>query len=138
VIAGYNQCAQIAARYGIHECLDTIIESLSKISTLATEKPSDTSLNTEVQAGGKSIMVSKFAVDFGRDQKAQLATVVLFRIINGTEKAVRNGWTPVSSNRDIYNSLCTTNHMLTDRSNHHQPLHKFADSHKLYKHLPRS
>lgn len=96
VIAGYNQCAQIAARYGISECLDTIIESLSKISTLATETPSDTSLNTEVQAGGKSIMVSKFAVDFGRDQKAQLATVVLFRIINGNEKAIRDGWTHVS------------------------------------------
>jgi brefeldin A-resistance guanine nucleotide exchange factor 1 len=96
VVAGYNQCAQIAARYGISECLDTIIASLSKISTLATEAPSDTSLNTEVQAGGKSIMVSKFAVDFGRDQKAQLATIVLFRIINGNEKAVRDGWTHVS------------------------------------------
>jgi brefeldin A-resistance guanine nucleotide exchange factor 1 len=102
VIAGYNQCAQIAARYGISECLDTIIESLSKISTLATDLPSDTSLNTEVQAGGKSIMVSKFAVDFGRDQKAQLATIVLFRIINGNEKAVRDGWTHVSFDISSY------------------------------------
>jgi hypothetical protein len=47
-------------------------------------------------------------VDFGRDQKAQLATVVLFRIINGTEKAVRNGWTPVSSNGNIYKVFCIT------------------------------
>ncbi|KAK6438732.1 GDP/GTP exchange factor for ARF [Oleoguttula sp. CCFEE 5521] len=92
VIAGYSQCAQIATRYGIHECLDQIIWSLSSLSTLATNSPTDTKLNTEVQAGGKSIMVSKFAVDFGRDQKAQLATVVLFKVINGNEAAIRDGW----------------------------------------------
>lgn len=96
VIAGYNQCAQIAARYGISECLDHIILSLAKISTLATETPPSTKLNTEVQASGKSIMVSKFAVDFGRDNKAELATLVLFRIINGNEVAIRDGWTHVS------------------------------------------
>ena len=96
VIAGYNQCAQIAARYQISECLDHIILSLAKISTLATETPPSTSLNTEVQASGKSIMVSKFAVEFGRDNKAELATLVLFRIINGHEAAVRDGWTYVS------------------------------------------
>lgn len=95
VIAGYNQCAQIAARYGISECLDYIILSLAKISTLATETPPSTSLNTEVQASGKSIMVSKFAVDFGRDNKAELATIVLFRIINGHEGAIRDGWTQI-------------------------------------------
>ena len=33
VVAGYNQCAQIAARYGASECLDHIILSLAKIST---------------------------------------------------------------------------------------------------------
>jgi golgi-specific brefeldin A-resistance guanine nucleotide exchange factor 1 len=98
VIAGYNQCSQIAARYGISECLDHIISSLAKISTLATETPPSTSLNTEIQASGKSIMVSKFAVDFGRDNKAELATLVLFRIINGNEIAIRDGWTHVSFN----------------------------------------
>ncbi|QIW99350.1 hypothetical protein AMS68_004868 [Peltaster fructicola] len=95
VIAGYNQCSQIATRYGITDCLDQIIWSLSRISTLATEQPPDTSLNTEIQAGGKSIMVSKFAVDFGRDSKAQLATVVLFKIINGNEIAIRDGWSHI-------------------------------------------
>ncbi|KAK3638474.1 GDP/GTP exchange factor for ARF [Elasticomyces elasticus] len=95
VIAGYSQCAQIADKYGISECMDKIIESLAKISTLATEAPPDTGLNTEVQASGKSIMVSKFAVDFGRDHKAQLATLVLFRIIGGHEGAVREGWTQI-------------------------------------------
>ncbi|KAF2148914.1 Sec7-domain-containing protein [Myriangium duriaei CBS 260.36] len=95
VIAGFDQCAQIASKYGLHDCLDHIVVSLSKISSLATEAPPSTALNTEVQAGGKSIMVSKFAVDFGRESKAELATLVLFRIINGHEDALREGWKPV-------------------------------------------
>ncbi|KAH9810480.1 GEA2-GDP/GTP exchange factor for ARF [Teratosphaeria destructans] len=92
VIAGYNQCATIAARYGVTECLDYMVMSLAKISTLAGGDTPDTGLNTEVQASGKSIMVSKFAVDFGRDNKAELATLVLFRIINGNEGGIREGW----------------------------------------------
>ncbi|GAB7355078.1 hypothetical protein MBLNU459_g5665t1 [Dothideomycetes sp. NU459] len=92
VIAGFDQCAQIAAKHGLHDCLDHIIASLARISTLATDSPPSTALNTEVQASGKSIMVSKFAVDFGRENKAELATLVLFRIINGHEAAIRDGW----------------------------------------------
>ncbi|KAK4544424.1 hypothetical protein LTR36_004315 [Oleoguttula mirabilis] len=95
VFAGYSQCAQIAARYNISECLDHIIHSLAKISTLATEAPPDTGLNTEVQASGRSIMVSKFAVDFGRDNTAGLATMMLFNIINENEGAIRDGWTHI-------------------------------------------
>ncbi|KAF1347875.1 hypothetical protein BDV97DRAFT_298439 [Delphinella strobiligena] len=95
VIAGFDQCAQIAAKYELHECFDHIIASLARISTLATETPPSTALNTEVQASGKSIMVSKFAVEFGRESKAELATLVLFRIINGHEAAIRNGWKPI-------------------------------------------
>ncbi|KAF2721574.1 Sec7-domain-containing protein [Polychaeton citri CBS 116435] len=93
VIQGYQQCALIAAKYDIHECLDQIIWSLSHISRLAIEGNQDTKLNTEVQAShGRSIMVSKFAVDFGRDNRAELATLVLFRIMNGNEGAIRDGW----------------------------------------------
>ncbi|KAI5201572.1 Sec7-domain-containing protein [Aureobasidium subglaciale] len=95
VISGFDQCAQIAAKHGLHDCLDHIIASLAQISTLATETPPSTALNTEVQANGKSIMVSKFAVDFGRENKAQLATLVLFRIINGHEATIREGWSPI-------------------------------------------
>lgn len=99
VIAGFDQCAQIAAKYELHDCLDHIIASLARISTLATEAPPSTALNTEVQASGKSIMVSKFAVDFGRETKAQLATLVLFRITSGHEAAIRDGWKHVSITR---------------------------------------
>ena len=136
VIAGYNQCAQIAARYHISDCLDHIILSLAKISTLATEAPPSTSLNTEVQASGKSIMVSKFAVDFGRDNKAELATLVLFRIINGNEAAIRDGWTHVSLNM----SSMFIGRILTqcaDRPYHHQPFCQLSRPDFVHVYLPR-
>jgi brefeldin A-resistance guanine nucleotide exchange factor 1 len=136
VIAGYNQCAQIAAKYEISECLDHIILSLAKISSLATETPPSTTLNTEVQASGKSIMVSKFAVDFGRDNKAELATLVLFRIINGHEGAIREGWTHVSFMTQEITAIIAN--FRADRSHHRQPLRKLPHSDIIYIHLTRS
>ncbi|KAK5164735.1 hypothetical protein LTR04_001630, partial [Oleoguttula sp. CCFEE 6159] len=98
VVTGFDQCAQIAAKYGLSDALDHIIFCLSSISTLAPEIPPSTALNTEVQAGEageKTIMVSETAVRFGRDFKAQLATVVLFRVVTGHESTVREGWTHI-------------------------------------------
>lgn len=92
VVNGFDQCAQIASRYGLTEAFDRIVSSLSSISTLATSKPPSTALNTEVQAGKKSVMVSELAVKFGRDFRAQLATVVLFRILTGNESTPKEGW----------------------------------------------
>ncbi|KZF23276.1 Sec7-domain-containing protein [Xylona heveae TC161] len=96
VVTGFDQCARIAGKYGLTEALDQIIYCLSTISTLATESRPSTVLNTEVQAGEKSVMVSELAVKFGRDFKAQLATVVLFRVVLGNEGVVRNGWAYIS------------------------------------------
>ena len=92
VVLGFDQCAQIAAKYGLSDALDRIISSLSYISTLAPDVPPSTSLNTEVQADKKSVMVSETAVRFGRDGRAQLATVVLFQVIKGNEAGIRDGW----------------------------------------------
>ncbi|KAL1976055.1 hypothetical protein VTN31DRAFT_4447 [Thermomyces dupontii] len=92
VVMGFDQCAQIAARYGLTEAFDRIIYSLATISTLATENPPSTALNTEVQAGKKTVMVSELAVKFGRDFRAQLATVVLFRVLVGNEHVPRASW----------------------------------------------
>lgn len=92
VVAGFDQCAQIAAKYELTDALDHIIFCLSSITTLASDAPSNTLLNTEVQAGKKSVMVSELAVKFGRDFKAQLACVVLFGVISGNEAKVKNGW----------------------------------------------
>jgi brefeldin A-resistance guanine nucleotide exchange factor 1 len=92
VVIGFDQCAKIAAKYQLSEVMDRIIYCLGSISTLASETPPNTTLNTEVQAGKRSVMVSELAVKLGRDFRAQLATVVLFRIIAGNEAILRNGW----------------------------------------------
>lgn len=96
VVLGFDQCAQIAAKHGLSDALDRIISCLSYISTLAPDVPPSTSLNTEVQADQKSVMVSETAVRFGRDGRAQLATVVLFQVIKGHEASIRDGWSHVS------------------------------------------
>lgn len=92
VVMGFDQCAQIAAKYRLTEAFDRIMFCLASISSLATDKPPGTSLNTEVQAGKKSVMVSELAVKFGRDFRAQLATVVFFRVLSGNESVIQNSW----------------------------------------------
>lgn len=93
VVTGFDQCAQIAAKYDLTDALDHIIYCLATISSLNSEVTSNTSLNTEVQAGNRNVMVSEMAVKFGRDYRAQLATVVLFKgVIAGNETKIRDGW----------------------------------------------
>ena len=92
VIAGFDQVARIAAKYGVTEAVDQVVYCLSYITSLATDIPSNTALNTEIQVGENSVMVSELAVKFGRDFKAQLATVVLFRVVNGSEAVIHESW----------------------------------------------
>lgn len=92
IVTGFDECARIAKKYGNVEALDHIIYCLSQMSTLAAEIPSNTLLNTEVQAGESSVMVSELAVKLGRDFRAQLATLVLFRVITGNESLIRQSW----------------------------------------------
>ena len=92
VVDGFHQCAQIAAHYKIPAAFDRVVFVLSSITTLATEKPPNTSLNTEVPVDQKSVVVSELAVRYGREYKPQLATVLLFRILNGHEDAIRDSW----------------------------------------------
>ncbi|MCJ1288215.1 GDP/GTP exchange factor for ARF [Xylographa opegraphella] len=97
VVAGFDQCAQIAARYNVTEALDHIIYCLATITTLASNALPNTSLNTEVQVGKQSVMVSELAVKFGRDYRAQLAMVVLFRgVIAANEAKIQKGWEMIS------------------------------------------
>ncbi|KAF9869222.1 Sec7 domain-containing protein [Colletotrichum karsti] len=96
IVTGFDECARIAAKYNNAEALDHIVFSLSHMTTLATETPFNTSLNTEVQAGESSVMVSQLAVQLGRDFRAQLATLVLFRVVTGNERMLRKGWKHVT------------------------------------------
>ncbi|KAK4146703.1 uncharacterized protein C8A04DRAFT_34608 [Dichotomopilus funicola] len=92
VITGFDECARIATKYGNSEALDEIVYRLSYISTLGSEALANTSLNTEVQVGDNSVMVSELAVRFGRDVRPQLATLVLFRVVTGSEHVIRKSW----------------------------------------------
>ncbi|RMZ90301.1 hypothetical protein DV736_g2473, partial [Chaetothyriales sp. CBS 134916] len=92
VVAGFDQCAQIAGKYAIYEAFDRIIYSLCQMGNLASEIPPSTSLNTEVQHGKNRIMVSELAVRLGRDFRAQLSTVLLFKTLFGHEGAVGETW----------------------------------------------
>ncbi|ESZ95908.1 hypothetical protein SBOR_3721 [Sclerotinia borealis F-4128] len=96
IITGFDQCVRIAAKYGLTEVIDQVVYCLSYITTLATEIPSSTALNTEIQVGENSVMVSELAVKFGRDVKAQLATVVLFRVVLGSESVIGESWKHIS------------------------------------------
>ncbi|KAI9649617.1 GDP/GTP exchange factor for ARF [Ciborinia camelliae] len=96
VITGFDQCVRIAAKYGLTEVIDQVVYCLSYITTLSTEIPSSTALNTEIQVGENSVMVSELAVKFGRDVKAQLATVVLFRVVLGSESVIGESWKHIS------------------------------------------
>ena len=95
VVVGFDQCAQIVTRYGLTDALDRIVFSLSSMSSLSSRSAANTLLNTEVQVDDKSVMVSELAVKFGRDYRAQLACVVLFRLISGKEHAIKEGWKQV-------------------------------------------
>lgn len=90
---GFLQCAQIAATYGVTEALDRIVYCMSSISTVAQDRPWNTALNTKVQRGKESIMVSELAVKLGGNFRAKLATYVLFQyVVRGNVKEIRNGW----------------------------------------------
>jgi golgi-specific brefeldin A-resistance guanine nucleotide exchange factor 1 len=102
VITGFDQCARISAKYGLTNAIDQIIYSLSHISTLANETLPNTALNTEIQVENNSVMVSEMAVKFGRDFKAQLATVLLFRVVAGRETSIRNSWIHVSISSRVF------------------------------------
>ncbi|KAG8527452.1 uncharacterized protein KY384_007604 [Bacidia gigantensis] len=95
VILGFDQCAQISAKYGLTETLDRIIFCLSSMSSLSSGIAASTSLNTEVQVEKRSVMVSELAVKFGRDYKAQLACAILFRLIPNKEHVIKHGWKQV-------------------------------------------
>ena len=124
VVLGFDQCAQIAAQYDLTDALDHIIFCLSSMSTIASATPTNTSLNTEVQAEKKSVMVSELAVKFGRDYRAQLACAVLFRLIPKKELRIKDGWNHVSC--VVLHSPCHVTEAKVDCPHLAQPLRKLS------------
>jgi len=92
IVQGFDECARIASKYGNIEAVDQIVYCLSYMTTLSQETISNTSLNTDVQVEQNSVMVSELAVRLGRDFRAQLATLVLFRVVKEGEHVIRRSW----------------------------------------------
>lgn len=94
-IAGFNECAALAARFDMPEVFDYLILSLSRVTGLALPSPTSADVGNfpvvEVEPG-QSVTVSPLAVRFGTNVKAQLAAVVLFTIANNNGASIREGW----------------------------------------------
>ncbi|CDK24878.1 unnamed protein product [Kuraishia capsulata CBS 1993] len=104
MMATIDRCATIATYYGMVDIVETIAEVLAHMTTLTGVKKSDLMLEnaanseliptTEVklEKEGEIITVSEVSVWFGRDFKAQLCTVVLFRVLKKNNWRVSKAW----------------------------------------------
>ena len=97
-IAGFQQCASLANKFGLPQVFDYTIRSLSKITGLCsgqlTIDPSTTTFPT-IDIDGQTISVSPLALRFGTSFKAQLASVVLFSIANDNTASITMSWLDV-------------------------------------------
>lgn len=102
-IAGFNQCAALAARFDMPEVFDYLILSLSRVTGLLQASPSPSPGNfSVVDLEGQKVTISPLAVKFGTNVKAQLAAVVLFTIANNNGASIREGWSHIF---EIYQAL---------------------------------
>ncbi|BFZ56646.1 GDP/GTP exchange factor for ARF [Savitreella phatthalungensis] len=118
VMAGLHQCAEIAAGYNNTEAIDRIVASLARLTPLAADQLPGIGRNTSVEVDSQRVTVSDLSVAFGRDFKAQLATVLLFRICQGNLHVLRQGWRHLS---DIFAALLVNSLLPQDFS----PIHRY-------------
>ena len=94
LIAGFNECATLAATFDMPDVIDAIIACLSRITGLVQDATAtDAGTFPVVDVEGQKVTVSPTAVRFGADVKAQLAAVVVFTIANQHARSIRTrGW----------------------------------------------
>lgn len=109
LMSSIDRSVNICLHFGIHSSVDKLIGLLADLTTLtdpsrlrrATEETDDNLRDeipiTQIKLDSKdeAITVSDTAVWFGRDFKAQLSTVVLFRLLKKTKCHVTPGWEKV-------------------------------------------
>lgn len=100
-----DKLSQIASFFEFHSLIDKLVIKLSDLTTLTgTKAPSDDNPSspspikvTRIKVeGGESITVSETSVLFGKDFKAQISTVVLFRILKRDFQVLGEGWNSVN------------------------------------------
>jgi brefeldin A-resistance guanine nucleotide exchange factor 1 len=75
-INGFRKCAQIAAHYMMSDVFDNIVISLCKFTALSSQADS----------------VDQIAVNFGMNNKAQLACKTVFQLVRDHGDILRDGW----------------------------------------------
>lgn len=75
-IAGFRRCAQIAAYYTMSDVFDNIVISLCKFTHLTS--PTETA--------------DQIAVNFGLNNKAQIACKTVFQLVHDHGDILRDGW----------------------------------------------
>lgn len=106
LMSSIDKCANICISYGLTDSVDMLISKLAKLTTLPDKSflkvnPDEnvrieipiTQINIEKK--NEAIFISDMAVHFGRDFKAQLSTVVLFRLIKKPDCRVTASWDSV-------------------------------------------
>jgi golgi-specific brefeldin A-resistance guanine nucleotide exchange factor 1 len=106
VITGFRDCATLASHFKLPEVFDFIVMSLAYSTGLAEEISFPRQSNFPVvEVDGQTITVSALSVRFGTSLRSQLATVVLFTILNGNTNHLRESWAPVSLSHGSWRTL---------------------------------
>lgn len=110
VITAFDHVAKIASHYQIPGVLDQVASILCKISTLSFGDLTIPVPSTQIQIDTDVVTVSELSIQFGQDFKAQLATVVLFRIIKANVGMINDAWkdlVPVVTNLYLHRLLAS-------------------------------
>jgi hypothetical protein len=106
VITGFRDCATLASHFKLPEVFDFIVMSLAYSTGLAEEISFPRQSNFPVvEVDGQTITVSALSVRFGTSLRSQLATVVLFTILNGKTNHLRESWAPVGRSYGFWRTL---------------------------------
>ena len=96
VIAGFRQCATLAAKLKLPEVFDFLVMSLSRATGLLADTTLAATANFPiVEVDGQKVTVSPLSIRLGTSFRGQMAAVVLFTIANGNGSAIRDGWEQV-------------------------------------------
>lgn len=106
LMSSIDKCANICITYHLEESVNFLIVSLSELTTLTGVKPIRNAADDlsrpdipitqiAIEKREDPITVSELSVHFGRDFKAQLSTVVLFRLVKKPKCSVSKSWDSV-------------------------------------------
>lgn len=103
LMSSIDKCANICLYYNLSDSVDRLLNALTDLTSLTNKSyrisGTDDNLREEIpitqikiEKKEEAITVSEMAVWFGRDFKAQLSTVVLFRLIKKTDSKITQSW----------------------------------------------